>query len=533
MANLQCNPAANILPYQADVSGSGDNIPTTNFLRIAYGTVSGGPYPFFSTSDPGTNSVGQVINKTLTDLSPNTTYYYVVQEWDGTNVVETEATECSFTTGGYNPQCTVNFVQPNALPAFADVTITADNVPPNLELKIKWGTTPGGPYPNTQVSVPGNNTVGQTLNYQWPLVGCTDYYWVAEVSEPDGFLYSPNQLPNGDMESSTGVGATSSIGPGWNTDYAPCGPNLFAFPCSAGNYAFFTTNSGQVMGGGNFPVLGTRSFGVNVSSTLTDRIIYWDNIFLENGRTYRLHGDAGCDNPPFAIDIRIDGNVIAPLTPGGGCGSNIWGSTDTDFVWTGATGLHTVSLNSGSTVFGGNDHVLDNITLQLQEPPAQSGECVIDSTATVCLPATNIGQESATLNSLTCSIFGGTFTSFVYDTDPGGLNVEDYSFETVPVLQPINNNGQNISQGINNLDCGTTYYFRSVSRDADFNIVSISVDECSFTTLPCVTWCGGFWDPANCIPVDINGDGETDYVNCWPEPVRDGFPGEGIGHADL
>lgn len=515
MANLACNPAANILPSQADVSGTGDNIPVNNFLRIAYGVTSGGPYPFFSTSDPGTNSVGQAINKTITGLAPNTQYFYVVQETDGTNVVDEEATECSFTTGSYDPTCAVNSVQPNTLPATADVTITADNVPPNLELKIKWGVNPGGPYPNTEASVSGNNTVDQTFNYQWPLVGCTDYYWVAEVSEPDGFLYSPNLLSNGDMESSTGVGATSSVGPGWQTDYIPCGPNIFAAPCTAGRYAFFTTNSGQVTGGSSsYPALGARSFAVNVSSTLTDRIMYWENIFLENGRTYRLGGSAGCIFGPFAIDIRIDGNVIAPLNPGGGCGSNIWGNVDTFFTFTGPTGLHEVSLNSGSTVFAGNDHVLDNISLRLQEPPAQSSECVIDSTATVCLPASNIGPTDAVLNSLTCSIFGGTFTSFVYDTSPKPFDINAYANETVPILQPSNGVGQNISQDIHALQCNTTYFYRSVSRDANFNLVSMSVDECSFTTEPCLIWCGGFYDDENCIPVDIDGDGGEDY--CRP-----------------
>lgn len=529
MANLQCDPAANILPYQADVSGSGDNIPTTNFLRIAYGTTPGGPYPFFSSADAGTNSVGQVITKTLTGLSPNTAYYYVVQELNSLGVAIDTGGECNFITGSYNPQCQVNSLSPNTLPASASVTATADNVPPDLELKIKWGTTPGGPYPNTLASVPGDNTVGQTLTVpNWVLSGCTDYYWVAEVSEPDGFLYSPNQLANGDMEASTGIGAASSVGPGWNTDYDPCGPNLFVLPCSAGNYSFFTTNSGQVAGG-NYPALGARSFAVNVSSVLTDRIIYWDDIYLENGKTYRLHGDAGCIFGPFAIDIRVDGTLITPLNTVA-CGTNIWASTDTEFVWTGPTGLHTVSLNSGSTVFGGNDHVLDNITLQERLDPDQSTECVVDSTATVCLPATDIGMTEATLNSLTCSIFGGTFTSFVYGTSPGLANdLTSYPNETSPVLQPGDGAAsQNISHSIQSLECGTTYYYRSVSRDSNYQIISVSVDECSFTTEECAQWCGGQYDPATCLAVDIDGDGDTDYLNCWPQPIRDGFPGEAV-----
>lgn len=524
MANLSCSPAVNITPASADANGSGDNIATTNFLRIAYGTTLGGPYPFFTSADPGTNTPGQMITKTLTPLAPNTTYYYVIQELDNLgNVIDTSG-ECTFSTGEFHPQCQVNSVSATTNPATANVTATADNVPPNLELKIKWSATPGGPYTNLLASIPGDNTVGQTLNVpNWPLQGCTDYYWVAEVSEPDGFIYSPNELSNGDMESSTGVGATSSIGPGWNTDYAPCGPNIFSAPCSAGKYAFFTTNSGQVAGF-NYPALGARSFAVNVSSTLTDRIIYWDNIYLENGKTYRLHGSAGCMFGPFAIDVRVDGNVIAPLNTVA-CGTNIWADTDTTFVWTGTTGLHTVSLNSGSTVFAGNDHVLDNIRLQEQNAPDQSTECVIDSTQTFCLPATNVGMTDATLNSLTCSIFGGTFTSFVYGTTPGTLDPDSYDNETSPVLQPGNAvPGQNISQDIHALACGTTYYYRSVSRNTNYEIISVSVDECSFATADCVTWCGGFFDPDDCVVVDPgNGD---DYLNCWPPAIRDGFPGE-------
>lgn len=178
----------------------------------------------------------------------------------------------------------------------------------------------------------------------------------------------PELLANGNFEQSTGVGAASSIGPGWTTDYVPCGPNLFAAPCGGGRYAFFDTNGGQVTGNypgsTNIPVIGSRSMAVNVSNVPNAAIVRWTNIPLVNGQTYRLRVSAAQFNNPFSVAVRINNGVdgVFAVTPPTALSQ--WQSTVTDFVYTGPTGNQTVSLNSNSTALGGNDHAFDNISLR-------------------------------------------------------------------------------------------------------------------------------------------------------------------------
>lgn len=192
-----------------------------------------------------------------------------------------------------------------------------------------------------------------------------DIVWIDENGneiEAEG----PELLANGDFEASTGIGAASSIGPGWQTDYVPCGPNIFAAPCSAGRYAFFTTNAGQATGNAvnavPIQVIGTRSMAVNVSSVLTADILRWVNIPLTNGRTYRFSCMAAVIGFPFGVSLFVDGVAISALTPPPVV--SVWTPTTVDFLWTGTTGNHTVSIRSNNTTFGGNDHAFDGFSLR-------------------------------------------------------------------------------------------------------------------------------------------------------------------------
>lgn len=181
-------------------------------------------------------------------------------------------------------------------------------------------------------------------------------------------IYGGNLLSNGDFLQSTGVGATSVAGPGWTTTYTvPAGGNLFAGAgAGAATWAYFTTNAGQVTG--NYPAavpvqaLSGRSMAVNVGPVLTTPVIQWANIFLESGATYAFELDAAAFNAPFSLAIRIDGNLIAPVTAP--VAVSVWEKTRTTFTWTGTTGFHTVSMNSNSGAAGGNDHAFDNFALR-------------------------------------------------------------------------------------------------------------------------------------------------------------------------
>jgi hypothetical protein len=181
-------------------------------------------------------------------------------------------------------------------------------------------------------------------------------------------ILGPELLANGDFEASTGTGAASSIGPGWTTGYAPCGPSLFGAPCGGGNYSFFTTNAGQATGNNPaatpIPAIGSRSMAVNVSGNVNVPIISWLNVPLVNGQTYRLSAAAAIIFGPFAVAVRINNGVDGIFPVAAPSMAATWQTTVTDFVYTGPTGNQTVSLNSNSGVLGGNDHTFDQFSLR-------------------------------------------------------------------------------------------------------------------------------------------------------------------------
>lgn len=223
----------------------------------------------------------------------------------------------------------------------------------------------------------------------------------------------PELLANGDFEQSVGVGATSVIGPGWQSDYAMCGPSIFAAPCGGGTMAYFTTNAGQVTNASNnvIPVIGSRSLAVNVSNNLSADILRWTNIPLENGQTYRLTVTAAIMGGPFAVAIQINNGLNGTFPVTAPPGLKVWATTETDFVFTGPTGNYPVSLNSNSGALGGNDHTFDTISLRAVIDDEQWPTCCGTPFAEGCLADGHrwvmLGAEDGTVE--------------IYDTDTGLL----------------------------------------------------------------------------------------------------------------
>lgn len=190
-------------------------------------------------------------------------------------------------------------------------------------------------------------------------------------------------LANGNFNASTGTGAASSVGPGWTQDpgYAPCGSNIFAAPCSAGSWSYFTTNAGQVTAGAGaaIPALGGRSMAINVSNVPTAAFMRWNNVQLVQGRRYRFRCRAAIIYGPFAVALYIDNVRVAPMSVPPT--SLTWTVTDVVFTWTGTTGAHSVSINSDSTVFAGNDHAFDDFSLA-SFPDARAFMMICDGEST-------------------------------------------------------------------------------------------------------------------------------------------------------
>lgn len=204
--------------------------------------------------------------------------------------------------------------------------------------------------------------------------GCTNPEATAQIIADcddvgsEQFITGPNLLVNGDFEQSSGLAASSVAGPGWVTSYTACGPNLFAAPCGASTWAFFNTNAGQVTGGNatanGIEALGARSMAVNVGPDINIPIIEWQNVFLENGKTYELKADAAVIIAPYSVAVKI-GGAAAPggLFPLSTPPTGNWGSTTAVFTYTGTTGYTSVGLYSNTGVAGGNDHTFDNFAL--------------------------------------------------------------------------------------------------------------------------------------------------------------------------
>ena len=191
--------------------------------------------------------------------------------------------------------------------------------------------------------------------------------------------FGPELLANGNFTASTGTGAASSIGPGWATDYAPCGPSLFAGSCGGGNYSFFTTNAGQSTGNNPaatpIPALGGRSMAVNVSGNVNAAIIKWLNIPLVSGQSYRLQVSAAIIFNPFAVAVKINAGAAGTFPVSSPSKGSTWQTTVTDFAYTGPTGNQLVGLYSNSGVLAGNDHTFDDISLRTIGPNALPCGC--------------------------------------------------------------------------------------------------------------------------------------------------------------
>ena len=227
----------------------------------------------------------------------------------------------------------------------------------------------------------------------------------------------PELLANGNFEASSGTGAASSIGPGWATDYVPCGPNIFGGGCGGGNYSFFTTNAGQATGNNPaatpIPAIGARSMAVNVSSNVNNAIVKWANVPMVNGQSYRLQVSAAIIFNPFAVAVRINGGVDGIFPVSAPSASSTWQTTVTDFVYSGPTGNQLVGLHSNSGVLAGNDHTFDDISLRTISPDGESCDCCpLPAGELLCWDSGPLGSGRAV--SMLCD---GVLTWF--DTDTG------------------------------------------------------------------------------------------------------------------
>lgn len=517
MANLNCQPVQNLTTNSADVSGTADLIPANHFLRIAYGVTSGGPFNTFTAPDPGTNSPGQVYTTTLTQLLPNQDYYYVLQELDtdGTTILA-ESDQCHFHTRNYETRCQViSFSETQVT-----VSVCADYVAPDQTLDFVYGDTPGGPYPNVGGSVVGNNTKDQCATFTLDLDPCQVIYFrgsvtnVPAIYEVDwAYAHRGRALPNETAE--------LRIGP--EADY-PANQTLVdvdsagttAWNHKSGTYAVPLNVDTLHMGFVSTSPPGSVGNFLDSTSIVLRRVLPSPMVIGEQLQ------NPGFENPPIA-----PGGLA--FVPEGPTPPMVWQTTDpTNVIEQWGSGFLGVPSDSGGAFVELNANNPSELfqVVPLAVLTADSPECVVSTFNLDCDPATGVDCTVATLNGRYCGLPEGYSVQFQYATSLGGpfFNLGGSQFVQPPAPSETD---APVSLGATSLNPGTQYFYRVVALNPQQRIIGTS-ETCTFTTPDCVAWCGSWWDPNTCELVES----ETgDYYNCWPEPVRDGFPQEGVEHS--
>ncbi|MFA5399486.1 MAG: CARDB domain-containing protein [Dehalococcoidia bacterium] len=141
-----------------------------------WGTTQGGPYPNTTTMQAMTTN--GPFNYRLSGLSPDTTYYFRAGA-DGGRDGTAYGAEMSFTTAKIPPSVTTgNATSITAGSATLNGGLSRMGTAATVYVSFQWGTTPGGPYPNSTTprakTAPDSFSAGLT-----GLSGKTTYYFRA------------------------------------------------------------------------------------------------------------------------------------------------------------------------------------------------------------------------------------------------------------------------------------------------------------------------------------------------------------------
>lgn len=535
MANLQCLPATNVTTQDAILHGTGDNIPVGNFLRIDYSTSQGGPYSTLGNIQaPGNNTVGQPVDEAALDLSPVITYYYVVREIDndGVTILDTSE-ECSFTTLSYEVSCEVLSAEgENPLV----IRVCANYVAPDQELQVVSSTNSGGPYTTVEGSVPGTFEPNQCQIFQVPLDECEALFLKGRVTPVPAVYVVDWQYAHMNR---SGVDETVQLGLGPQIDWVAAGGE-------AGNSGFggltvvdthVATGASQgtwtLRSGTDFPVpagvtqLHMGFMGSGGTFPTSGNFLDATSIVLRQVSPSAINYGEQLVNRDFEFPAKVcpgTWEYVPEATPGiawqtsdpnganlNGCaqavyGVNVlgpieyWDQAGTGFAPYMGTQYAELNAEHESELYQVVNLAVNSVD-SLFECQAFAFNAQAD-----CAGA-NVASDRAFLCGSVCAA-PGYWWHFQY-----GLCGQGFTHATP--LQAITQTGeQNFCHPATNLECEQCYDFRMVIYNPTFDPVFIG-PVCQLTTLECpAQWCGGQFDPDNCIPVDFDGDGDNDYFNC-------------------
>jgi len=440
-------------------------------VNFYYGTNPGGPYTWTGWQQmtaPGNFGAG------FTNLSPSTTYYFRASAWDGVND-RVYGDEMSFNTTPVSPSVTTN--PPSSVTASSAVLnayLNSTGTAYWVDISFQWGTTQGGPYPNS--------TAAQSLNSPGPFnfsllnlgTGTTYYYRAKAAGGANGTNYGAEMsfttlriLPlvatggartitsssatlNGSL-ANMGAASTVNVSYQWGTTQGGPYPNsttpqamTAAGPFSAGltGLAPKTTYYFRAKGDG-----GTSGISYGAENSFTTLVV--QPTVETNGAT-GITGDSAV----------LNGNLIALGTASKVDVTFCYGLQPGEFTHTAwqtlsapgsfqanLTGLTSDTLYYFRAVAQGDGYNVDGAELTFRTsriPPTVTTSGV-----------TNVTSAAARLNGTLTSLGSAASdnVSFQWGTTPGM-----YSAETTP--QIMNDTGDFYSD-LSGLTSATTYYYRA------------------------------------------------------------------------
>jgi Secretion system C-terminal sorting domain len=177
--------------FTIDVDDMGEDTEVV----FVYGTTMGGPYTDFveviGTPDVLAGTGVTTLTADATGLTPGTMYYVMATASNGSG--NTDSPEFSFTTDDYTPvDGAVTITNSNDYWS-AQFSAMIDDNGADTEVSFSWGTTMGGPYPNTMALAASPDIAAGSgmTEVTYDLMGLTPgmtYYFVATATNSSGVL---------------------------------------------------------------------------------------------------------------------------------------------------------------------------------------------------------------------------------------------------------------------------------------------------------------------------------------------------------
>lgn len=408
-----------------------------------------------------------------------------------------------------NPECNA---ATNITATSGDISGQVDNIDGDIIELVYSLDSPGGPYNELCAEEVGDNSVDQPISCELdglePGTQVCYRVQVRNVEDPEGLPWVDNMDGTFTKTFTSGVeitmtGATQEGGftPQVTTGVPQCVPPI-------SNNALALRNDpalGQLScNTGVAPPRITANFEINQPSwgpKLGFRMYDFDNFGIDTER-FRSTTHGIPDEIPPGYFQQASGD---PANPWIHAANN---NATAEFTWNDpAPG--TFSIEFQGCCFGVDFSVFyteASAECCFFTPP---GPPVCADGGVPINGATDVTFTSATLNGASLTSVEDYDYQFRWGTSPGG----PYPFSS-PIIEenaPVEPDVFSYPTG-DTLDPGTTYCYvvQIYTPEGELNSQS---EECCFTTPEGAIWCGGFYDPNDCLFVDTAAETEN-YFNC-------------------